>query len=317
MLTERKMNVHLYVTPICNLRCRHCYYEARLADYAPAHLIGIEQIAQIVMTLSDEYDVFFDIEGGEFFLRDDIMELLKAMPDRYWSRVTITTNGTIEIKGSFETLKLLDEFRVSVEGHTDDLQEELRGIPLGPVLRTCAILRSEGVPITLRTTLHKKNHRYVTEMIGHFVNLGFTRFSMYEFQSVGRGADCNNTYALDESDLYAVLEQLSSIPAMVDGLELVKLSLNARRLPLIHNYKRNLEACGYEIVELPETPSLVIDYDGRLAVCPWSLTSRTIGYFHAETFLSDIRHFYEIGALDHTGCSHCSAIRVVHHRRAG
>jgi len=311
MISKKRLNVHLYVTPICNLRCKHCYYDARSPGGTLDRLLTIDEIRQIITDLSENYAAAFDIEGGEFFLREDIAELFEVVPDHYWQNVTITTNGTVGIGIDPAHLRRLDEFRVSVEGHTDALQQDMRGISLEPVLRTCSRLRSSGVTITLRITVHKRNYGNLIEMINHFTNIGFTRFSMYEFQPVGRGRFHEHEYGLETDEIENVLRLLST-SSFPDGLEMLKLSLSAKRIPLVIRHRQQLTAQGYKIVDLSGVSSLTINYNGDLGVCPWNVGHERIGTFQSAKFLNEVATHMEMGRLDHV-CNYCSAIRILYH----
>lgn len=139
------------------------------------------------MHLVDNYDAYFDIEGGELFLRKDIHELFSSLENEYLNRLTITTNGTINFDYTYSYLQQLDELRISFEGHTDDLQQSIRNIPLKKPLYTAKQLLKRHVPVVIRITLHKQNFLYIKEMIEFFKNHGFLKFSLYEYQSSGRG----------------------------------------------------------------------------------------------------------------------------------
>ena len=117
----------------------HCYYEALPANSPTGRLLTPLEIADAIVTLSEDYDADFHVEGGEIFLRPDLADVFRLVPDPYWRYLTITTNGTLPIVPVLpaEKLRLLGDLRVSVEGHTDELQRVMRGIALAPVLRTC------------------------------------------------------------------------------------------------------------------------------------------------------------------------------------
>lgn len=313
MTGKRRLNVHLYVTPICNLQCKHCYYDARSPGYKLDRLLTISEISQILRDLSENYAAAFDIEGGEFFLREDIGELFKMVPDCYWHNVTITTNGTVNIEIPPARLRNLDEFRVSVEGHTDALQQDIRGIGIEPILRTCSGLRSNGVVVTLRITIHKRNYEHLTEMISHFVDLGFTRFSMYEFHPVGRGYFHEHEYGLQETEIEQVLGLLCTSP-IAAKTEMLKLSLSARRTTLVLKYRQELIARGYDVVDLSGIPSLTINYNGDLGVCPWLIGHDRIGTFRSGELVNDIANYIKTGRLDHK-CNYCSAVRILYKQR--
>ena len=313
MSDKKRLNVHLYVTPICNLKCKHCYYDAWPPGSVVDRLLTIREMSFIITTLCDGYEAAFDTEGGEFFWREDIPTLFGAVPSHYWNNVTITTNGTVEIKVAHRHLRHLDDLRVSVEGHTDELQRDIRGISLEPVLNTCKSLHSSGIPITLRITLHKKNYEHLLEMVDCFVDLGITRFSLYEFQPVGRGRFYKHEYGLKSAEIEDVLRLLCS-GSITDGLKTLKLSLGTKRIPLVVKYKPELISRGYKVVDLSGIPSLTINYNGDLGICPWNVGSNLIGVFREGSFVSDVAKYLQTGRLNHE-CNHCSSIRVAYEAR--
>ena len=310
MSDRKRLNVHLYVTPVCNLQCKHCYYDAWRSNDVPENLLTVSEMKFIIMHLCDNYDAAFDVEGGEFFLRKDISTLFKVVPPSYLGKITITTNGTVKIITDYKYLQYLDEFRVSVEGHTNALQKEIRGINLTPILRTCDKLRSKGVPITLRITLHKKNYNYILDMLDYFASLGFTRFSLYEFQAAGRGRTVANEYCLEERQLEQVLTLLTS-NSINPAIEVIKLSLSSARVKLVNLHRTELVSAEYEIIDISGIPSLTIDYNGNLGICPWNVGNDTIGFFSKKSFGSDIAKYIRTGRLNHI-CKYCSAVRVIY-----
>ena len=312
MLERQRLNVHLYVTPFCNLQCRHCYYGAMPPDSMSDRLLTIQEMSHVITSLCDNYAAALDVEGGEFFLREDINCLFESVPDDYWRNVTITTNGTLKVDIDPKYLLLLDEFRVSVEGHTDELQQDIRGISLAPILETCASLRSSGVPITLRITVNKKNYMLLPEMLDRFRGLGFTRFSLYEFQPAGRGCIHADEYGLSIDDLETLLRLLCSC-GLHDGIEVLKLSLSARRIHLVKAQQQQLTSLSYKILDLSGVPSLTVNYNGDLGVCPWVIGPEKIGTYRKASFVSDLAGFFDVGILEHV-CDFCSAIRILYQR---
>jgi len=308
-MSENKLNAHVYVTPVCNLRCIHCYYDAKSIKHYPNSFLTIQEIQQVICILSENFNVSFDVEGGEFFLRDNICNLLELLPTKYLKNITITTNGTVEVVCNPRPLLRLDEFRVSVEGHTDELQQAIRGISLEPVLNTCSDLMIKGIPIVLRITIHKQNYLLFSEMLKDFCNLGFTKFSFYEFQNSGRGRWSASEFELSEHEFAIFIERLNLHP-IPNEISLLKLSFSERRIPVIASYKTLLTSKGYDIVDLSDIPSLTVDYNGNLGTCPWKIYSDPIGKYHKDSFLSDVETLIKNGTLTHK-CDHCSAIRIL------
>ncbi len=306
---KTRLNAHLYVTPACNLNCPHCYYNARLSLTTPPDALAISTMLEIIETACELYDARFDIEGGEMFLRRGIGELFAALTTNVRQRLTITTNGMARVTIAPEILRELEEVRVSVEGHTDDLQRDLRGIGLAPVLRTAESIMRAGVPVTLRITLHKRNHALVGEMLESFVARGFSHFSLYEFQSSGRGTALAKSYSLDDTDVERVLDQLAALPE-VSHATTIKYSLSRCRALIVESHRLRLEAHGFMVVDVSGVASITCDYDGSLGVCPWNIGGLRIGSVQPNGFRSELRRLMQANALSHK-CDHCSAVRVV------
>ena len=309
-LDKKRLNVHLYVTPLCNLKCNHCYYDAwAIKDNFP-HLLSVDEITHIITSLSDNFSVAFDVEGGEFFIRKDIYNIFKSVDPKYWKNVTITTNGTIPIIEGITCLQNLDEFRVSIEGHKDELQQELRGTNIAPIVRTCLQVQEFGVTPTLRITLTKKNYDQINDMLDYFLNLGLRRFSFYEFQPVGRGRQFEQLYALSAQNVEQILISLPSSPSFSE-IDVLKFSFNTKRVSLLDTYKNMLKQKGFEMTDIWDVPSLTIDYDGALGICPWNIRGENLGLYQGVSFVEDVKNLLEKGMLNHT-CDYCSAVRIIY-----
>lgn len=311
MGSKPKLNVHIFVTPVCNLSCKHCYYCSWPIDQTPDKLISISEICSIIINLSQDYDPDFEIEGGELFLREDIRELFENIPVKYLKNITITTNGTQVIKVSNDRLIQLNDIRISVEGHTDELQHEIRGISLDPIWKTCLTLKASQIPFTLRITLHKKNIRYFKEMVDFFIAHGYSSFSFFEFQSVGRGKLYYPEYGLSTADIEFLLETLRYCPDL-HKISSFKFSFNSSRINLVNKYHDQLINSGYDVINVSNVPSLTINFDGSIGICPWNVGQERIGLFTKDLDLNTfVKGRINCRDLFHK-CKNCSAIRILY-----
>ncbi len=296
------LNVHIYVTPVCNIRCKHCYYDAGIT-VKKEELLTIGQLKNIITELDTAYDADFHIEGGELFLREDIHELFESLPDSVLKHITITTNGTLDLSGHTDYLKKIHCLRVSVCGHTDEMQKELRGIGLTKVLETVHYAKNENIPLTLRMTLNKKYYKeLLTASIQHYYEKEkIKEFSLYEFQPVGRGRKFEKVYAMDEEDCGMVMQMLKNIP--YEDIKL-RISFSNKRRHIVEKYQRELEEYGYEVLYLQPEESLTVNYNGDIGICPWNIDKDILGRYteNVQTLIKNID-------LYHT-CEYCSAIVI-------
>lgn len=293
---KKRLNVHLYVTPICNLKCVHCYYEAEDKNFKMKSLLSIDELRYIIVLLIDNYDTYFDIEGGELFLRDDINELFNSLDSKYLNRLTITTNGTVNFDYNQPYLKKLDELRISFEGDTDILQQSIRKIPLKKPIDTAKRLLSVDVIPTIRITLHKENFKFIKRMTTFFKNNGFYKFSFYEFQNSGR-AFLDEKYILSEQDIKIILNDISTLDKDIS----YKFSFSKSRVKLIKK-----QDCFYQ--DVSNISSLTINYNGDIGICPWNIGKDIFIKFNKSNFIENIEKRIDT-SLNHE-CNHCSYIRI-------
>jgi len=294
---KKRLNIHLYVTPICNLKCIHCYYEAEDQKFQIDNLLSIDELRYIIISLIDKYDAYFDIEGGELFLRDDINELFSRLNSKYLKRLTITTNGTIDFDCNQAYLKELDEFRISFEGDTDILQQSIRKISLKQPLRLANKLLKLGINPTIRITLHKENFKFIRRMTEFFKNKGFYQFSFYEFQKSGR-AFLDNKYSLSNDNILIILDNMDTLDKNI----LFKFSFSKSRVTLIKQYN------NYSIKNISNISSLTVNYNGDIGICPWKIGQDIFMKFDKSNFIENIDNEID-NSLIHS-CTHCSYIRV-------
>ena len=72
---------------------------------------------------------------------------------------------------------------------------------------------------------------------------------------------------------------------------------------------KQLEQNGYEIIDISGAPSLAVNYDGSLRICPWDVGAESIGRYNPNKFISEVQEFVDQGRLDHL-CNYCSTVRV-------
>ncbi|MBK1710733.1 radical SAM protein [Marichromatium gracile] len=282
----KALGIHMYLTPSCNLSCTHCYYEALKLGESPGSILSTDDCISIISWLCQCFDADLHLEGGELFLRPDIDDILAALSPAALKALTLTTSGTVPIKVRPDILRALGELRISIEGHTDELQSVLRPTKLTPVFRAMARLSADGVPFTVRTTLHRANAGHLREMIETFAGRGARLISLFEFQAVGRGA-AEMGHILEDSTFDAMLEELATngTSPQVD----LKFSLSPRRIPMAMKRRAELEVRGFRYVNLQGIPNLTINSNGDIGVSPWKVTARQVYDRFTTVFEPDFR----------------------------
>jgi len=306
MTPRPRLDVHLYVTPRCNLACPHCYYDAFDRKRHPDNLISLGEISDVLKGLCRRFDADISLEGGEPFLRVGVDRMLAELAAEVLRTLTVTTNGTVKIRAAPNVLRGLGQLRVSIDGHVDELQQELRGTDLGLVLDSCRRLQERDVPFWIRMTLWKRNVRALAEIYAWVEEHKIQRLSLFEYQSSGRGIGQEELYGVSGADVAAFLDDLVELPrpSCLHGLTV---NFAERRVESVIAQRPRLEEAGLTLCELPETPNCTINYDGTVGISPWRVTAHGAPDVFTTTaapdFLEIIERASVEGALrDDSGC---------------
>ncbi|HPC72894.1 MAG TPA: SynChlorMet cassette radical SAM/SPASM protein ScmE [Syntrophales bacterium] len=156
MLTPRSLDVS--ITNRCNLRCAYCYHFDSADDTGtdlPAEdwLRFFEECGRCaVMTVS--------LAGGEPLIREDIREIIEGIAANRM-RFTIATNGTLiteEMAAFIAATDRCDGIQVSIDGSMPLTHDSMRGHgSFRKAVRGIRILQRQGVPVTVRVTIHREN----------------------------------------------------------------------------------------------------------------------------------------------------------------
>ena len=297
-----KLELHLHTNTSCNLSCIHCYNNSGETDSFPE----IGQILDTIRLICTLYDTSIHLEGGEIFLRPALLSAMSGLPPEILRVITVTTNGTIFLDDCeiIRVLRSLDVLRVSVEGHTAKLHEQIRGGSFCDVLNNAGKYRDLGVPLCLRITLNRLNYRnFISNTIESLAEQGFARFQIYEFQSVGRGKNSASSLSLN-FPLTDLLQEMCTVS--IPGVSLDMMFPERRRRELFAA-KSALERNGYQLIELPCEAGISIHANGDVYKCAWENDpkSRLCNWYLDKDALSTLQ-----GSNLKHHCEHCSSFRV-------
>jgi MoaA/NifB/PqqE/SkfB family radical SAM enzyme len=277
-------------------------------------MMSLGEISSVLTGICARFDADISVEGGEPFLRVGIDHMLADLDVRVLGSLTVTTNGTIRIRSEEKVLRNLGMLRISIDGHVDELQHELRGVDLAPVLHTCRQLQEQDVPFTVRMTLWKRNVRLLREIYEWAEANAIERLSLFEYQSSGRGIGQNLLYSVSAEDADVFLDNLAGLPRP-SCLRHLTVNLAERRLNTVLRRRDHLQRGGVAIHELPEMPNCTINFDGTVGISPWRVTAHgapdVFTTTSADDFLDTVEAAADNGALrDDSGCVSRVQLRV-------
>jgi len=176
------------LTNSCNLKCAHCYQNAK---NALADELTTEEKLKVVDELDKEGVVAIAFSGGEPLMARDFFTVAEHAY-RKGMAVSVATNGTLVTPQVAKRMKdcgvcYVD---VSLDGASSDVHDAFRGIP-GLYEKTIQGIRnlvSAGIDTCIATTAVSTNYQQIPKIIDIAKELGVKRFMMFNFIPSGRGA---------------------------------------------------------------------------------------------------------------------------------
>lgn len=308
-----KIEIHLHTNDHCNLRCIHCYNAS--GERAVCNMPESGRLLELIRYFCTEYQAEIHLEGGEIFLRPDLLREMNCLPTEILQCITITTNGTFYTDDPeiIEMLCRLHMLRISVEGHTDKQQSAIRGISLEEVVEHALLYKEKKIPVWLRLTMTSLNVEHLLdETLPYYMEKGFRHFQIYEFQSVGRGKENGGLLTVEDALFLSFLNKLAVWKKTYTGEDLyLKIMLSVSRREAVLAHKRQLELNRLTVSEIPKENGLSIHADGSVFLCPWdneeshcmlNVYRDGIKYMADRLKEEDLKH----------SCCHCSAVSIVY-----
>ncbi len=128
--------VVLFVTGVCNAKCKMCFYEQNMQTSGRKDELTIDEYHKISKNMQDI--TILGISGGEPFIRDDLAEIVKIFYKNNTPLVTdLPTNAYFTDKVLMQVEKILQacpdmilDIQLSIDG-PEDVHDEIRGLKNG------------------------------------------------------------------------------------------------------------------------------------------------------------------------------------------
>jgi len=177
LFMKRLQLVILFVTSICNARCRTCFYWLELNKKGD---LSFEELSKLSSSMPEFHDLW--ISGGEPFLRKDLAEIIKLFYDGNKVRdVRIPTNGlptaqtTSIVKATLENCPDLQlEIDLSIDG-LHETHNQIRGVP-GNFEKACTTLaelqelrkRFANLSLYVNSVITRENENEIVQVAEYF-----------------------------------------------------------------------------------------------------------------------------------------------------
>ncbi|MFQ5554975.1 MAG: radical SAM protein [Acidimicrobiia bacterium] len=180
------------MTRRCNLRCGHCYLDARTRSTPEGEMTTaegrdlIDQLAELCP------GAMLVLSGGEPLLRADLPELVSHAAGRGLLPV-LGTNGALltDDRAARLVQSGLSGVGLSLDSLDQDRHDEFRGAP-GSWRRAVAAIdtcRGRGLPVQIHTTATRANHDEIPALMRFAAHRGAVAFNLFFLVCTGRGED--------------------------------------------------------------------------------------------------------------------------------
>ncbi|AKB29400.1 radical SAM domain protein [Methanosarcina siciliae T4/M] len=185
---DKKPVVVWNMTRRCNLKCVHCYAQAKDMEFK--NELSTEEGKALIDDLAAFGSPVMLFSGGEPTMRKDLPELAAYAREK-GMRAVISTNGTLIDKDLAKKLKAvgLSYVGVSLDGvrETNDKFRGMKGA-FDAALRGLHNCQEEGIKVGLRFTVNKQNVRDIPAIFDLLEEENIPRVCFYHLVYAGRGS---------------------------------------------------------------------------------------------------------------------------------
>lgn len=197
---DKKPVVVWNMTRRCNLKCVHCYAQAKDIEFE--NELSTEEGKALIDDLASFGSPVILFSGGEPTLRKDLPELAAYAREK-GMRAVISTNGTLIDRDMAKKLKEvgLSYVGVSLDGirETNDKFRGMKGA-FDAALRGLHNCQEECIKVGLRFTINKQNVRDIPAIFDLLEEEKIPRICFYHLVYAGRGSKMvSEDLSLDES----------------------------------------------------------------------------------------------------------------------
>jgi radical SAM protein with 4Fe4S-binding SPASM domain len=184
-----KYTINWNITRDCNLRCKHCYYDAGMQ-------LEDELSTEESKNLMDEIAAVFGdkatitLGGGEPLMRKDLFDLLSYGKER-GLHLVLASNGTMLNEEVATRLKEsgLEEVIIPIDG-TQNTHDSIRGEGVfEKAVRGAKACRDAGLRLVIDPCIMKQNESETAKIIDIAANLGARQCRFFHYVSMGRGKE--------------------------------------------------------------------------------------------------------------------------------
>lgn len=260
------------ITRECNLRCKHCYYDAgaQLEDELSTEE-SFALIDEIANVFGDKANVTFG--GGEPLMRRDIFDLISYGKKR-GLHLVLASNGTLLNEEVAARLKEsgIEEVIIPIDG-TQKTHDSIRGEGVfEKAVKGARACKEAGLSLVIDPCIMKQNEKETAKIIDIAENLGARQCRFFHYVSMGRGKDTMPDSELDSVQYAENLMLLYEEQSSRRGLEICTTQASQYWVILKRKEEEGLFVPDFFYTEIPGCRAAIgmlsIKPNGDVVPCP-------------------------------------------------
>lgn len=172
----------------CNLKCAHCYIDAR--ERVGKEELSTDEGKRLIDQIAEVGNPVIIMSGGEPLLRDDVFELAQYGTEK-GLRMSMGTNGTLITDQTARKLKHagIKKVAVSLDSSTPEGHDEFRGVKGSwkRVIKGIEACKRNNIDVQINTTITQQNYDDIDDIMALTEKLGAKDFHPFFLVPTGRG----------------------------------------------------------------------------------------------------------------------------------
>jgi MoaA/NifB/PqqE/SkfB family radical SAM enzyme len=206
--------VHVYLTQLCNLECRHCYTDSS-PRAEPA--LPLEFWSEVVRQLGALRVRTVHLEGGEPLTAPWLERLIERARAARIKELLVVTNGLLATRERLGRLRDagLRKLAVSLDALDPAIHDALRPDSHARAWRAIEYAVALGLHTRVSTVLHRYNIGQVESFVRRLFELGAQTINLDWFNGAGRGQALTSEYQVGPADTALLAEFEAAVDRLV------------------------------------------------------------------------------------------------------
>ncbi|MGH3696736.1 MAG: radical SAM protein [Pseudonocardiaceae bacterium] len=199
---QSPLAVEIEITNKCFRHCSYCAYESGpTPKIIRENELSTDQWINVISNLEREGVMALEFTGGDPFVRDDALDLLRHAADL---GLVLLINSDLSILNrqhleGLRSLKSLVSVQTSLDGATPASCDLTRGHGgFKTLMRQLAVLNDAGLPVSVGSTIHRHNATEVETIAELVASKGASRFYIGPMYPAGRATTLNDLVVSSE-----------------------------------------------------------------------------------------------------------------------